>query len=176
MSAITSSRTSAVASVAEAYPALDLGDIASAKDLVKAFNNFKLDGGDVKKVKKAPQALHTPQPASVVASAPTRISIDVNNIDIDVKKLVDDLSAMEISKPARRLAQRQAPKAHPYRRPTLTKSEKILSSHGMAKKGTVCSLFPLCIHQLMPFLFSRSCQIGFPLVASNQSQANLASN
>jgi hypothetical protein len=152
MPAITSARTTAVTPLAEPYPAFDLPNITSPSDLIQAFDIFKLDGSGVMDVTKAPQRSQPFQLADVVASTPTQTPINDKAFKLHVEKLVNDMSAMNISKPARRPAMRQAPKAHPYKRPALTKTESILSSHDMAKKGTVCPLFSLCIHQLTPFL------------------------
>jgi hypothetical protein len=140
MPAITSARTTAVTPLAEPYPALDLANITSPSDLIQVFGIFNLNGSSVMDVNKALQRSQTPQQADVAASTPTQTPISDKTLNLHVEKLVDDMSAMDISKPARRPAMRQAPKAHPYKRPALTKTEKILSSHGMAKKGTVGSL------------------------------------
>jgi len=142
MLATTSTRTSAVASLAEQYPELNLEDISCTNDLTKAFNKLGLNGSGIKKVKKVPQA---PQLAHAVASTPTRTSISNKTFNLDIERLADDISALKISKPARRLTKRQAPAAHPYRRPVLTRAEKVLSSHGLAKKGTVSTLLS-CVH------------------------------
>jgi hypothetical protein len=151
MLAITSTRASAVTSLAEQYPELDLEGISCTNNLTEAFNKLRLNGSGIKKVKKVPQA---PQLARVVASTPTRTSINDKTFNLDIERLADDISALQISKPARRLAKREAPAAHPYRRTVLTRAEKVLSSHELAKKGTVSTLLSSCAPLLMPLLCS----------------------
>jgi hypothetical protein len=154
MPAITSTRVSAVASLAAPYPAFNHGHTAPAFDLVESFSKFNLNGRRAKKIKKVSQLLQAPQPTDVITSTPTQIPIDGDNIEFDVERLADEISTMKISKPAKRLAQRQAPAVHPYKRPALTKSERILSSHGMAKRGTVSTPFTFVCTRLMPLLCS----------------------
>jgi hypothetical protein len=148
MSTITSAPTTAVASLADTYPAFDLGNITTTRDLIQAFSIFTLDGSGIRGINEAPQCSQTPQLADSVTSAHTQTP---KTFELDLEKLVDDISAIDISRPARKSAKRPTPQAHPYKRPALTKTEKILSSHGMVKKGTVSSLLDLWIHRLMPF-------------------------
>jgi hypothetical protein len=153
MPATTSTRISAVASLAAPYPAFNHGHIASTVDLVEAFSKFSLNGRHVKKAKKASQLPQAPHPVEVIASTPTPTPFS-ESPNLDVERLADEISTMKISKPPRRLAQRQAPAVHPYKRPALTKTEKILSSHGMAKQGTVSTPFTFVCTRLMPLLCS----------------------
>jgi hypothetical protein len=145
MPAATFAGTSPVTSLAEPYPMLDFGDITSLGNLIKAFSIFDLNAGGVMNVNKAPHHSQAPQLGDVVASTPAQAPIDDKTFKVHVERLTDDMSAMDISKPARRSARCQAPKVHPYKRPALTKTEQILSSHGMAKKGAVSTLLSLCI-------------------------------
>jgi hypothetical protein len=133
--------TSAIALKGKSTRILRSASKISANDLVESFSKMKIKERRAKIVKATPKAPQAPQPMEATSHIPvptqTQSPMNDRSTQIDVEKLADRISSLTISKPTRRAAKRPAAPAHPYGRPTQTKTEKILHSHGMVKRGAV---------------------------------------
>ena len=111
-------------------------------DIEKLVN--KLSAVVISKPTRKKATAPPPQPAAVTISPLPQTPTTNEYISADIEKLANKLSTVVISKPTRKPpVKRQAPPAHPYKRPVTTKTDKILAKHGMSKKGHVSSSFSL---------------------------------